>query len=93
MRDCAKTCENPEDCVVITGHSQGGAIAAVAAVALADLDPYIITFGQPYTLDAPCEKISSERFYRYVNSEYHARGIEYDPIPFVPAFISMRSFL
>jgi len=84
MRDCAKTCENPEDCVVITGHSQGGAIAAVAAVALADLSPYIITFGQPYTLDAPCEKISSERFYRYVNTEYHVRGIEYDPIPFVP---------
>mmetsp|Transcript_14406 Transcript_14406/g.20293 ORF Transcript_14406/g.20293 Transcript_14406/m.20293 type:complete len:514 (+) Transcript_14406:48-1589(+) len=86
MRDCAETCTNKEECVILTGHSQGGAIATVAAVALGDLDPYVITFGQPYTVDAPCEKISSERFYRFINSEGHARGIEYDPVPFLPGF-------
>ena len=51
LRDCAKDCVNKDECVVLTGHSQGGAIAAVAAVHLADLNPYVITFGhsQKYT--------------------------------------------
>lgn len=84
VRECAATCTNRDECVVLTGHSQGGAIAAVAAVRLADLNPYIITFGQPYTMDAPCSKISSERFYRFINSVGRSRGIVYDPIPFLP---------
>jgi len=39
LRDCAKsTCTNADDCVVLTGHSQGGGIAAIAALYLTDLD-------------------------------------------------------
>ena len=30
LQKCAETCENKDECVVLTGHSQGGAIAAVA---------------------------------------------------------------
>jgi hypothetical protein len=86
LRACAKTCtRGPDDCVVLTGHSQGGAIAAVAALFLADLNPYVITFGQPNTIDAPCELTSSERWYRYVNTKASKKvGLVYDPVPFVP---------
>jgi hypothetical protein len=67
----------------------GGAIAAVAGVVLADLNPYVITFGQPPTIAAPCDLITSERWFRYVNTktvEGAVVGISYDPIPFAPSF-------
>lgn len=86
IRECAKSCKNPDECVVFTGHSQGGAIAAVAGLAMADLNPYVITFGQPATVDAPCDLISSERWYRFVNTKASDVGIAYDPIPFAPSF-------
>lgn len=87
LRKCAKQCKNRDECVVITGHSQGGAIAAVAGIELADLNPYVITFGQPPTVDAPCSLVTSERWYRYVNtkdSQTLTFGIVYDPVPFAP---------
>lgn len=65
---------------------QGGAIAAVAAVYLAELNPYTITFGQPPTLEQPCDTITSERYYRFVNTKDSESlvGISYDPVPFAP---------
>jgi pimeloyl-ACP methyl ester carboxylesterase len=88
IRACAKDCLNPDECVVLTGHSQGGAVAAVAALYLSDLNPYVITFGQPATIDQPCPLITSERYYRYVNSKDsvagRVHGVSYDPVPFTP---------
>ena len=85
IRECAANCKNKDECVVLTGHSQGGAIAALSSVYLADLNPYVVTFGQPYTVDAPCDQISSERFYRFINTKFgYGIGISYDPIPFMP---------
>jgi Lipase (class 3) len=88
LRDCAKDCVNKDECVVLTGHSQGGAIAAVAAVYLADLNPYVFTFGQPPTVYSPCPLITSDRWYRYVNTKNVQSGlvgIAYDPVPFAPS--------
>jgi hypothetical protein len=85
IRECAKTCSNTDECVVLTGHSQGGAIAAVAALMLADLNPYVITFGQPNTIDAPCGLAGSDRWYRFINTKENSHvGLTYDPVPFVP---------
>ena len=87
IRNCTKTCDSPDECLVLTGHSQGGAIAAVAGVVLSDLNPIVITFGQPPTIDSPCPLISSERWYRYVNTKSTEKltiGIVYDPVPFAP---------
>jgi len=86
VRNCAATCENRDECVVLTGHSQGAAVATVAAVRLADLNPLIITFGQPSTMYSGCSKVNSERLYRFINSVAKKNGINYDPIPFAPGF-------
>jgi hypothetical protein len=84
VRKCAKSCKNKNECVVFTGHSQGGAVAAVAGLAMADLNPYVFTYGQPPTVDAPCTMISSERWFRFVNTKASDVGIAYDPVPFTP---------
>jgi len=84
LRECASDCPQPDECVVLTGHSQGGAIAAVAALHLPDLNPYVITFGQPPTVNMPCELVSSSRWYRFVNTKSTQFGLYYDPVPFSP---------
>lgn len=87
LRKCAHSCENKDECIVLTGHSQGGAIAAVAAMYMPELNPYVITFGQPPTIDAPCALITSSRWYRYINTKsakVFTVGIVYDPVPFAP---------
>ncbi|KAG7344415.1 lipase class 3 [Nitzschia inconspicua] len=84
LRKCASKCENKDDCTIITGYSQGGAIAAVAAVFLADLNPYVITFGQPPTLVAPCNLVTTERIFRYVNTMKTDLSIAYDPVTMTP---------
>ena len=89
MLECYDSCENKDECVVFTGHSQGGAIASVAGVKHSDLNPYVITFGEPASVKPDCEAISSHRWYRYVNTietKKLGSGISYDPIPFAPGF-------
>lgn len=91
VRTCASACTLSEDgtfqvcpTVVLTGHSQGGSIAAAAALYMADLAPVVITFGQPPTIDAPCELLNSDRYYRFENSRVGRRGTTYDPVPYLP---------
>lgn len=69
VRSCVSSCTTACD-LVITGHSQGGGAAMVGAVALADLDPYMITFGQPSTYrNGICGAVDHSRTYRFVNTE------------------------
>jgi hypothetical protein len=65
----ADLCNDGTDtnCLVVTGHSQGGATATVASILMYSLNPTVITFGQPITADTGCAYIPSQRMYRYVN--------------------------
>ena len=70
LRKLAYTCgsDGKQLChVILTGHSQGGALATIAAVVFADLDPTVITFGGPQGLLAPCRFINEERVFRFIN--------------------------
>lgn len=82
LRSCAATCTNPEDCVRLTGSSQGGAIAAVAAVFFADLNPTVITFGQPPALSGSCTLVQSSKWYRFINTDTDPGllGLTIDPV-------------
>jgi hypothetical protein len=57
----------------------------VAGLIFADLNPYVITFGQPPTLDAPCPLVTAGRLFRFVNTKSSGKlGITYDPVPMSP---------
>lgn len=91
LNGCLETCEDLDDCSVITGHSQGGAIAALASITLFSHNPIVVTFGQPPTLDPGCPYIRSERYYRYVNSMKDLEeddDMGFDLVPFAPTFVS-----
>lgn len=87
IEDCVSSCTNINECLVITGHSQGGAIAAVAGVRFSSYNPYVFTFGEPPSIEPECKAVSSHRWYRYVNtkeSELGDIGVSYDPVAFAP---------
>ena len=76
------TCMNEGKEVVLTGHSAGGATAAVAAVALRETNPTIITFGQPASIVGDCPVINEDKYYRFVNTDVNQRNnLDYDPVP------------
>lgn len=77
--------------LIITGHSQGGASAAIASIELSDYDPLVITFGSPTFLksnymNADCPGLNQDRIWRFVNTEPSVGGLQYDPV-------SMEMFL
>lgn len=82
LRDCAATCDDADECVVLGGMSQGAAIASVASVFLKDLNPYVVLLGQPETLHPDCAAIDPYRHYNYVNSgisgKWFPKKINYD---------------
>lgn len=98
LSDCRSDCVECE--TILTGFSQGGGIAAIAALDFKAktihgnvTSPYVITFGAPQSLGAPCAQHLSEsekqRWFRYVMSRKGlSGGLVYDPIPFLyPAFL------
>jgi hypothetical protein len=91
LLSCSQTCTDPTDCVVITGHSQGGASAAVASILAYDLMPTIFTFGMPPAAKEGCTLIPSERLYRFVNhrkEENEVDDLGFDPVPYSPTIFS-----
>lgn len=86
VASCVERCTNKDECLILTGHSQGGAIAAVAGVRFAQYNPYVITFGEPPSVEPACKSVSNERWYRFVNTKETEDeiGIAYDPVPFLP---------
>lgn len=69
--------------VILTGHSQGGAIASVAAIQLAQYNPTLVTFGQHRSHRYNCEVLRNMDTYLRVNSVCEEDGRPlYDNIPF-----------
>lgn len=93
LETCSEEC--PECDLVLTGHSQGGAIAEVAAlsykqsVAALPENLYVITFGAPQALGVGCLPLFAKeercRFYRYIMTMEGplGRGLIYDPVPMI----------
>lgn len=68
VSDCHKKCEDGCD-MVLTGFSQGGAIASVAAVALADYNPVLITFAQHPVAWNRCDVLDTmETYLRFTST-------------------------
>jgi len=91
LQTCVETCDDPDDCLVITGHSQGGAESLVAAITLYSLNPIVVTFGQPPTADPNCLYVMDNRYYRYVNwieKIGDKVGVAFDPIVYTPNLFS-----
>jgi hypothetical protein len=81
VRLCMATCPQCE--AVLVGHSQGGAVALVAAIAMADIKPSIITFGQPASIVGSCPLVDVDKYYRFVNTIVDAYGnLDYDPVSY-----------
>lgn len=72
LRGCVNSCGTEPCKLVIGGASQGAAIAAIAAVDFEDMNPLLLTFGQPPTLisnrDGPCDAINPNRYLRFINT-------------------------
>ena len=91
LSTCVDTCSDPEDCVVITGHSQGAASSIILSILIYSLTPTVVTFGMPPALKEGCAFVHSDRFYRFVNfrqEDDEFDDIGFDPVPFSPTFIS-----
>ena len=83
LNECQSECVECE--TILTGHSQGGGIAAIAALYMKynpstdttnnNDSPYVITFGGPQSLGAGCDPLISEnerkRWFRYVMAREH----------------------
>jgi len=84
IRDCVHAEDCPRDgCnAILTGHSQGGSIAIIAAIYLEDLNPVVITFAAAPTV-GPCSAIHSNCIYQFSNTRVRNGFRVYDPVAFL----------
>lgn len=80
--NCVASCGSSKCPLVLTGYSQGGAAAIVAAIDLDKYNPTTITFGAPRAIivntDNPCTTFNAARHFRYIAT---ADGY-FDNVPF-----------
>ena len=80
---CVATCLNADECLYISGHSQGGSVARIAAIRFQYANPIVISFANGRTLNAECTQLNSSRWIRFVNTRAKFyKGLIYDPWPF-----------
>jgi Lipase (class 3) len=84
VNDCVNRCEDVEECLILAGHSQGAAIAGIAAIRLAHLNPNVIALAPPPAVHMPCSAVSSQRWYNFINSSAGGSGLVYDLITLAP---------
>jgi pimeloyl-ACP methyl ester carboxylesterase len=84
VNDCVNRCDDHEDCLILGGHSQGAAIASIAAIRLAHLNPQVVAIAPPPAVHMPCSVVSSQRWYNFINSGAGGSGLIYDLITLSP---------
>lgn len=90
LRECASECvaTSGKTCtVVLSGHSQGGALATIAAILLHDLNPVIISYAGAnavrYTGGELCRALNQDRIFRFVATRAENHGdLSFDMVPY-----------
>lgn len=76
-----QSCKDLGKEVVISGHSQGGGIAPVGAVALAHVDPTVILFGAPGAINDDCPPLNLQKYHHFTNTLVTENGnLRYDHV-------------
>ena len=90
LRACVEECTQTsnmnvqeQNCLILTGHSQGGSIANIASIYFQDLNPVVIAFGHAPAIHMPCPLIDSTSIYHWINSKDVGGVRIFDPIPFI----------
>ena len=88
LRGCMTECDklNGKCTMVLSGHSQGGAIAVVASLIYKSYQPTVVTFGAPKAVHAPCSNIDPHRHYRFVNVHNIKLGKLYDCVAMLTGY-------
>jgi pimeloyl-ACP methyl ester carboxylesterase len=79
--------------LIFTGHSQGAALAQLAAVRYEQQQPLVITFGPAPAFFDDCPTLPHERIVNFVNTEtdhkrFHRNvPVQFDIIPFLDVFL------
>ena len=66
IADCLSSCGSSNCPLILTGHSQGGATAAVASLYWNDKNPIVITFGAPRAIYSNCSSVQADQHFRFV---------------------------
>lgn len=84
VKECVHSCSGSKCELVLTGHSQGGALAVIAAIDLHIHNPYVFTFGAPAAIHRPCKYINEDRIYQYKNTVSYNGRLHYDLVSVLP---------
>jgi hypothetical protein len=84
VKQCVHSCSGSNCELVLTGHSQGGALAVIAAIDLHVHNPYVFTFGAPAAVHRPCNYLNEDRIYQYKNTVAYNDRLHYDIVSVLP---------
>jgi len=70
LHECMDRCSNPDECLVLTGKSQGAMVAYIAAIALKEYNPITVLYGPQPTVWEGCTAMDTTRVYRMLNTGY-----------------------
>ena len=88
LQDCVQSCTDAECELILTGASQGGACAVVAAMYHYErYDPLVFTFGaprvflptSPFDDNMACTNVDKDKQYHFILADSYLKA--YDPVP------------
>ena len=94
IADCLASCGSSLCPLILTGHSQGGATAAIASLYWNDENPIVITFGAPRAVYGNCNSLQADQHYRFVTvATASGDRMQYDLVPMIrPGGATIRHY-